>query len=159
MKKEALVAGHGSQKRDTTGRERDGMNETLCPCDYERAGQIIDDQLNIALVRPLPVGATLHCVVDACHSGTALDLPYVTKKDRNTGYLGWSVESNPRQQGRTGLAVQFGACKDSQTAADTNALSGGTHTGAATFLFIQAIEHLSKAGAHNITCVPLRDRT
>ena len=135
------------------------MNESLCPCDYERAGQIMDDQLNIALVRALPVGATLHCVVDACHSGTALDLPYVTKKDRKTGYLGWSVECKPSQQGRTGLAVQFGACKDSQTAADTNALLGGSHTGAATFSFIQAIEHLSKAGAHNITCVPHSDRT
>ena len=43
-----------------------------------------------------------------------------------------------------GLAVQFGACKDSQTAADTASLSGGTHTGAATFLFIQACERLIK---------------
>jgi hypothetical protein len=47
-----------------------------------------------------------------------------------------------------GLAVQFGACKDSQTAADTSALSGdNTSTGAATYLFIQAIEHLSKRHA------------
>lgn len=47
-----------------------------------------------------------------------------------------------------GLAVQFGACKDSQTAADTSSLSGdNTSTGAATFLFIQAVEHLSKQHA------------
>jgi hypothetical protein len=38
--------------------------------------------------------------------------------------------------------VQFGACKDDQLAQDTNALSGGTHTGAATFLFIQSVEQL-----------------
>lgn len=43
-----------------------------------------------------------------------------------------------------GLAVQFGACKDSQTAADTASLSADkTSTGAATYLFIQAVEHLS----------------
>jgi metacaspase-1 len=51
-----------------------------------------------------------------------------------------------------GLAVQFGACKDSQTAADTAALSGGTSTGAATFLFIKAIEDLVAQRAP-ITCV------
>ncbi len=39
-----------------------------------------------------------------------------------------------------GEAVQFGAARDSQTAADTSALSGNVSTGAATFSFIQAIE-------------------
>ena len=39
-----------------------------------------------------------------------------------------------------GEAIQFGAARDSQTAADTSALSGNVSTGAATFCFIQAIE-------------------
>lgn len=39
-----------------------------------------------------------------------------------------------------GRAVQISAASDDQVAADTSALSGGTHTGAATFSFIQAIE-------------------
>lgn len=39
-----------------------------------------------------------------------------------------------------GEAIQFGAARDSQTAADTSALSGNVSTGAATFSFIQAIE-------------------
>ena len=35
-----------------------GMNETLCPCDFQQAGEIVDDDLNRALVNPLPqVGA------------------------------------------------------------------------------------------------------
>lgn len=29
-----LPAGHGSQCRDYTGEETDGMNETLCPMDF-----------------------------------------------------------------------------------------------------------------------------
>lgn len=41
---------------------------------------------------------------------------------------------------RGGEAIQFGAARDSQTAADTSALSGNVSTGAATFSFIQAIE-------------------
>lgn len=39
-----------------------------------------------------------------------------------------------------GTAFQFGACKDSQVAADTNAMSGSAYTGAATFSFIDAVE-------------------
>ncbi len=37
-----------------------------------------------------------------------------------------------------GEAIQFGASRDRQTAADTAALSGNVSTGAATFAFIQA---------------------
>ena len=45
-----------------------------------------------------------------------------------------------RQGTQGGEAIQFGAARDSQTAADTAALSGHVSTGAATFSFIQAIE-------------------
>jgi hypothetical protein len=58
------------------GDEEDGFDETLLPNDYKRAGEIVDDELNRAMVRPLPQGAVLHALVDACHSGTALDLPF-----------------------------------------------------------------------------------
>ena len=30
------LAGHGSQTKDWSGDERDGMNETLCPCDFKQ---------------------------------------------------------------------------------------------------------------------------
>ncbi len=30
------VAGHGSQTQDRSGDESDGLNETLCPCDYKQ---------------------------------------------------------------------------------------------------------------------------
>lgn len=43
------------------------------------------------------------------------------------------------------MAFQFGACKDSEVAQDTNDLSGNVHTGAATYCFIDAIE---KGGTH-----------
>ena len=240
-------AGHGSQKRDYTGDEADGYNETICPCDFQSAGQIVDDELNASLVRPIPDGCILHCLLDACHSGTGMDLPYIATLNPHTGAIGWGEERSRcapatcserirppttrgscglrlnvlllrEQPARTpaplagarsaagapvdfvglfcgeerrcahqvrprgavtlvlsslvlspvqqclcrnykgtsgGLAVQFGACKDSQTAADTTGLSGdNTSTGAATFLFVQAIEHLSKQH-QALTCVCL----
>lgn len=55
----------------------DGYDETLCPVDFERNGQIVDDEINRALVNPLQPGVRLHAIVDACHSGTILDLPFL----------------------------------------------------------------------------------
>lgn len=70
-------SGHGSQAASREGDEADGYNETICPVDYERAGMIEDDEMHAIMVRPLPVGCRLTALFDSCHSGTALDLPYV----------------------------------------------------------------------------------
>lgn len=135
-------SGHGSQQRDYSGDELDGMNETLCPLDYKRAGEIVDDELNRQLVNPVPKGAKLHAIVDACHSGSVMDLPYSTRVVN--GRLEWRSEyARPTRAYKGtagGFAVQIGAALDSQTAADTTKLSGYTSTGAATYAFIQAIE-------------------
>ncbi|PWN42937.1 peptidase C14 [Ceraceosorus guamensis] len=76
-------SGHGGQAKATQGDEADGMNETILPLDYERAGQMEDDELHAIMVRPLPVGCRLTALFDSCHSGTALDLPYVYSTSGN----------------------------------------------------------------------------
>ena len=45
-------------------------------------GMIVDDEINETIVRPLPEGAMLHAIIDACYSGTILDLPFVCKMNR-----------------------------------------------------------------------------
>lgn len=70
-------SGHGSQQPNYKGEELDGFDETLIPVDFRTAGQILDDDINTTIVRPLPTGVDLHAIVDACHSGTALDLPFL----------------------------------------------------------------------------------
>mmetsp|Transcript_18635 Transcript_18635/g.26294 ORF Transcript_18635/g.26294 Transcript_18635/m.26294 type:complete len:312 (+) Transcript_18635:198-1133(+) len=69
-------SGHGGQVRDVSGDEEDGYDETLIPVDFKRSGQIIDDVLSDVLVKPLKEGVTLTALMDCCHSGTVLDLPY-----------------------------------------------------------------------------------
>ena len=69
-------SGHGSQIEDTDGDELDGYDETICPYDFEQAGQISDDELHAIMVKPLPEGCRLTALFDCCHSGSMLDLPY-----------------------------------------------------------------------------------
>ncbi|XP_055811038.1 metacaspase-1-like [Solanum dulcamara] len=135
-------SGHGLQKRSYTSDEIDGYDETLCPLDYETKGMIVDDELNATLVRPLPRGAKLHAIIDACHSGTMLDLPFFCRMDRTGRYV-WE-DHRPRSgvwKGTSGgEAISFSGCDDHQKSADTNSLSKVISTGAMTFSFIQAIE-------------------
>mmetsp|Transcript_41941 Transcript_41941/g.105773 ORF Transcript_41941/g.105773 Transcript_41941/m.105773 type:complete len:203 (+) Transcript_41941:1-609(+) len=77
-------SGHGGQVPDEDGDEADGLDETMVPLDYQSAGQIRDDDIFKALVAPLPAGVRLTAVMDCCHSGTILDLPYVIKADDQT---------------------------------------------------------------------------
>ncbi|KAH6792760.1 metacaspase 1 [Perilla frutescens var. hirtella] len=135
-------SGHGSQQRNYTGDEIDGFDETLCPLDFEKQGMIVDDEINATIVKPLPTGAKLHAIIDACHSGTVLDLPFLCRMDRSGRYA-WE-DHRPRTgtwKGTSGgEAISFSGCDDDQTSADTAALSKVTSTGAMTFAFIQAIE-------------------
>jgi len=59
-----------------SGQEVDGQDETIIPIDYEKAGQIVDDDLHEILVAGLPKGVRLTAIMDCCHSGSVFDLPY-----------------------------------------------------------------------------------
>lgn len=69
-------SGHGGSVKDYSGDEEDGFDETLIPVDFQRSGQIIDDDLFKELVKPMSTGVLMTCLMDCCHSGTVLDLPY-----------------------------------------------------------------------------------
>ncbi|EJD49594.1 peptidase C14 [Auricularia subglabra TFB-10046 SS5] len=70
-------SGHGGQTKDLDGDEVDGHDETIYPVDFEEAGHIVDDDMHAILVQPLPPGCRLTAIFDCCHSGSALDLPYI----------------------------------------------------------------------------------
>lgn len=76
-------SGHGGTAKDTTGDEIDMQDETICPEDYQEAGQITDDEMNQVMVQPLPAGCHLTCIFDSCHSGSVLDLPFTYTVDGN----------------------------------------------------------------------------
>ncbi|KAG5182207.1 caspase domain-containing protein [Tribonema minus] len=74
-------SGHGGSVPDDNGDEADGMDETILPLDYLTAGQIRDDDIYKLLVKPLPHGVEFTIVMDCCHSGTIIDLPYSLSVD------------------------------------------------------------------------------
>lgn len=70
-------SGHGGQTKDTDGDEADGYDEVIYPVDFKQNGHIVDDVMHDIMVKPLPAGCRLTAIFDSCHSGSALDLPYI----------------------------------------------------------------------------------
>jgi hypothetical protein len=111
--------GHGGQTKDIDGDEDDGYDEVIYPVDFRTAGHIVDDEMHRIMVQPLQPGVRLTAIFDSCHSGSALDLPYIYStqgvlkepnlaKEAGQGLLG-IVSSYARKdiggmiQGATGL--------------------------------------------------------
>jgi len=107
-------SGHGGKLVDDDGDEEDGYDETLVPLDYESAGQIRDDDLFQCLVGKFERGVTVTCIMDCCHSGTVLDLPYVFKAD------GESDEMRPAQGFDYSALAGFAAAAAAAYAATTD---------------------------------------
>ncbi|XP_012568371.1 metacaspase-3-like isoform X2 [Cicer arietinum] len=133
-------SGHGLQqaaqhKEDET----DGLDETICPVDFIREGMITDNEINSTIVGPLKKGVRLHAIIDACHSGTSLDL---------IGNWKWVDNKPPGTEPDTkckngGLAICFSACEDGQMAADTAAFGGNEMNGVMTYLLTKIIRENS----------------
>ncbi|KAF6840062.1 caspase domain-containing protein [Colletotrichum plurivorum] len=70
-------SGHGGQTEDLDGDEDDGYDEVIYPVDFKEAGHIVDDEMHHIMVKPLQPGVRLTAIFDSCHSGSALDLPYI----------------------------------------------------------------------------------
>ncbi|WJX46573.1 hypothetical protein P8452_33361 [Trifolium repens] len=134
-------SGHGTQEMNMNEIDH-RYDNAICPVDYEQKGKILNDEINATIVRPLPFGAKLHAIIDACHSGNVLDLSFVCKMNRE-GYYTWEDHTNSRTYKGTkgGIAICISACDDDQVSVDTSALSGKEVTGALTYSFIQTVQN------------------
>ncbi|CDY43800.1 BnaA06g23360D [Brassica napus] len=154
-------SGHGSQQKDYNGDEVDGQDEALAPLDHETEGKIIDDEINKTLVRPLVHGAKLHAVIDACNSGTVLDLPSVCRMERN-GFYEWERQTSGRTYKGTngGTAICLSACDDHEASGYTPVFTG-KNAGAMTYSFIKAVKTAGPAPTYghllNLMCSAIRE--
>ncbi|XP_022726280.1 metacaspase-1-like [Durio zibethinus] len=131
-------SGHGLRQPDFENDERDGFDETICPVDFLKEGMILDNDIYATIVKPLTVGVTLHAIVDACHSGTILDLEHVYDKEKNK-WIDNSPPSGVRKLTSGGKAYCISACEDDQAAADTSAFSSKSMNGAMTVTLIDIV--------------------
>jgi hypothetical protein len=93
------LAGHGGQIKDLDNNKENGYDEVIYPVDFRKFGHIVDYEIHRIMVMPLETGVRLTAIFDSCHSGTALDLPYIystqgvlkqpnLSKEAGQGFLG-----------------------------------------------------------------------
>ncbi|KAH8980484.1 peptidase C14 [Lactarius deliciosus] len=116
-------SGHATQVKDTNGDEPDGFDECMCTMDYTGNGQfqispttpgiIVDDDMHDIMVKPLPRGCRLTAVLDCCHSGTLLDLPFIYNSH------GKPKQTDPivvQRKSSEANVISLSACKDGERA-------------------------------------------
>jgi metacaspase-1 len=128
-------SGHGSYTIDLNGDEPDRRDETIVPLDYHKSGLIIDDDLKTLLVNPLRENVDLFCLMDACHSGTGLDLRYECRVRKIGRTQKYSIKNNRGTEDSKANVILISGCKDKQTSAD--AYIHGKYQGAMTWGFLK----------------------
>jgi hypothetical protein len=107
-------SGHGTQTIDRNKDEIDSKDEAIVPLDFMSSGFIIDDELYTIIK---DVKCNMKIVLDSCHSGTCIDLPYVSlfnsagklttrRTDKNT-----SISQNYN-------IIMISGCRDEQYSSD-----------------------------------------
>ena len=132
-------SGHGSYEYSST--ENDNQNESLVPLDYQDSGCITDDEIYDNLVKQIPLSCKLFSIIDACHSGTSLDLPYLYRFDK-----GIIQQKKPE---KLADIIKISGCRDSQTSMD--AFIQGKYQGVLTRCFLKTMKDLN----FNFTCKQL----
>lgn len=109
-------SGHGGQIRDTNGDEVTGLDGCLFPMNGEQPEIITDDEVRAHLVNKIPEGCKCFIVVDACHSGTMVDMRYRWDGDAfgNVRYTEDKKYAKTR-----GKVIFLSGCKDDQYSMDT----------------------------------------
>ena len=128
-------SGHGGSIIDVDGDEADGLDETICPIDYETNGMITDDTIREELAVKVPKNGKLFCIIDACHSGTALDLLWTVKP----GFFGsFNLYKTGSYVPTQGDVAMISGCRDEQTSADI-CINGGRN-GALTYAILEVLK-------------------
>jgi len=136
-------SGHGTTRVDDNGDEVDGGEEALVPLDYMTEGYITDDELG-RLIRQVHPRTDCVVLIDACHSGTALDFPF-----RYISGNKFAIENDEEVLCR---AVMISGCRDSELAQEVWDFHNDKRvSGLMTSSFLHALQH----HGYDITCFKL----
>lgn len=133
-------SGHGTAVPDGDGDEADHQDEALVPLDFRTAGVIADDELG-ALIRQVHPRTDVVMLVDACHSGSVIDLPF-----RYVSGNRYAIENDTTVPARV---VMVSGCTDAQLSQETQ--SAGQVSGLMTRSFLWALQSQN----YDLTCFNL----
>jgi hypothetical protein len=144
-------SGHGAQMPTRTAGEIDGLDEVICPVDFDWSDEhaIRDDDFN-RIMSKVPAGVEFVWVSDSCHSASLERAELVkgqkAREIRPTGELAFEIR-RARERGvpvrkltapsKLNVALISG-CKSDQTSADAEI--GGRYNGAATYFLLREIK-------------------
>jgi hypothetical protein len=140
-------SGHGVRILDKSGDEISGADSCICPYDAGKLEIITDDEIRALLAEKIPLGSKCFAVIDACNSGTAMDLQYTWQCPKADSLV---FSQNRRYAVTKGNVLFLSACRDEQYAMDTvntAGVPGGALTFAllstwATYRFNMKVKHL-----------------
>jgi hypothetical protein len=140
-------SGHGVRILDKSGDEVSGADSCICPYNDGKIEIITDDELRVALAEKIPAGSKCFAVIDACNSGTAMDLQYTWQCPKENSL---TFSQNRRYAVTRGDVLFLSACRDEQYAMDTvntMGVPGGALTFAllstwVTYRFSMKVKHL-----------------
>lgn len=112
-------SGHGTYVADKNGDEEDGYDEALCPVDCDKNGYITDDVIKAKLIDRLGSNVEIVIFIDACHSGTMLDLKYNYKGKNLKDLRFYDIPETKCD------VIMVSGCLDNQTSADAYILDTG----------------------------------
>uniref|UniRef100_A0A6C0EIL1 Peptidase C14 caspase domain-containing protein n=1 Tax=viral metagenome TaxID=1070528 RepID=A0A6C0EIL1_9ZZZZ len=133
-------SGHGSNVTNRMSGETDGKDEVIVPLDYPTTKSLITDNELHEIFSMLPTTCNLFSLIDACNSGTVLDLQYVCRLDNNNIL---SYEDHSLSQPDSVLSaniIKISGCRDEQTSAED--YINGTYRGVLTYYFLECLKDL-----------------
>lgn len=144
-------SGHGTNISDRNGDETDGKDECICPSDCQYAGIISDDEL-LSIFEKFNPSTRIYVIIDSCHSGSMLDLPYSTNDTS-------SVSSNHIKEIKPDI-VMISGCMDPQVSADAYNYKLQKFGGALTTSIINVLSrynHIGQLDFHREVCNEVRN--
>ncbi len=140
-------SGHGGGVYNTN--EDDEQCEVICPSDYKQNGVIVDYWLKTHFINRLHPTSKLFILMDCCHSGTNLNLPYqlIDKKE--------TLLSNPNVS-LLARVIKISGCRDDQTSMEYYDDKSGEYQGALTSCFL-ANANEYRGTVFNVLCDNVRN--
>ena len=135
-------SGHGINVFDKNNDEIDNLDDTLCPLDFLKSGVISDDETRQVLANRVPAGSRLVVTMDACHSGTNLDLRWSFAPTRGNTFV---LQKNGDYPPTPGDVSVLSGSRDKEKSLDI--LVGGKRRGVLTY----ALENVLRKNNYQIS--------